>query len=248
MSENTISEVHGGDDVVFDQEVDVDKVTALSGGVAVNGDVDESAINTGVNTGIMSGDDVTLDDSIVGDGNTQVNDSTVGAFAGRGPATNITGENVNTGRGDLLDVEAGGDAQVVTGNFNDVQGAVDVDLQNVDGPTNLAIGDENRQNALEDNSVNFEDSFNTDNSIEDSGNLLIDDSGNTLIEDNDTSLTSIDDSGNSILEDNDVFELDIEKSFEDNSTFSDNDTSTFEASLEHADADVFGDGNDLDLS
>ncbi|MCC6438543.1 MAG: hypothetical protein IT196_26210, partial [Acidimicrobiales bacterium] len=94
MKNVTITDI-SGDDVDFDQKIDSDSVTALAGGVAVNGDVDDSAINTGVNTGIMAGDDVDLDHSVVGNDNTQLNDSTVGAFSGRGDATNIQGENVN---------------------------------------------------------------------------------------------------------------------------------------------------------
>jgi hypothetical protein len=246
MKNVTITEVNGGDDVVFDQTIDSDTVTAAAGGIAVNGDVDESVLNSGVNTGIMAGDDVTLDDSIVGDGNTQVNDSTVGAFAARGPATNITGENVNTGSGDLLDVDAEGDAQVVTGHGNDVQGAVDLDLDNVDGPVNLAVGDENRQTALEDNSTNFEDSFNTDNSIDDSFNTRIDDSFNRVSEDNDTEVLEVDDSFNSRVEDNDTSVFDISHHFEDNSTFSDDDSFSERLEIEHDSADVFGDHNDID--
>jgi hypothetical protein len=247
MKNVTITEIAGGDDVTFDQTIESDSVTALGGGIAVNGDVDDSALNSGVNTGIMAGDDVTLDDSIVGNGNTQLNDSTVGAFAGRGPATNITGENVNTGSGDLLDVDAGGDAQVVTGHGNDVRGAVDVDLQNVDGPINLAVGDENRQTALEDNSTTFEDSFNTDNSVEDSFNTSIDDSFNRVIEDNDTHVVEVDDSFNSLVEDNDTTSFELSESYEDNSHYSDDDSWTSRFELDHDHVDIWGDRNDVDL-
>ena len=153
----TITDITSKEDVVFEQDIDTDTVIAGAGGVAVNGNMSDSAVNTGINKGIMAGDDVDLDDSIVGDGNTQINDSDVGAFAGRGNATNIEGENVNAGSGDLLDVDSRGDAQVVTGNQNDVTGDVEFHADDVDGPVNFAVGDENRQSALEDNSLNLED-------------------------------------------------------------------------------------------
>ena len=157
MKNVTITDITSKEDVVFEQDIDTDTVIAGAGGVAVNGNMSDSAVNTGINKGIMAGDDVDLDDSIVGDGNTQINDSDVGAFAGRGNATNIEGENVNTGSGDLFDVDSRGDAQVVTGNQNDVTGDVEFHADDVDGPVNFAVGDDNRQSALEDNSLNVED-------------------------------------------------------------------------------------------
>ena len=247
MKNVTITDI-SGDDVDFDQKIDSDSVTALAGGVAVNGDVDDSAINTGVNTGIMAGDDVDLDHSVVGSGNTQLNDSTVGAFAGRGDATNIQGENVNMGSGDLLDIDTdGGDAQVVNGNGNQTFGDIDVDADGA-APSNFVFGNGNDANALQDNSTTIEDSFNTDNSVEDSGNLSIDDSFNTVTEDNDTTELSIDDSGNFFSEDNDLTTFDFEQTFEDNSVFEDNDSTTLEAELDVTDVELDdADGNDLDL-
>ena len=186
MENVTITELNSQGDVDFDQDIDTDTVMASGGGIAVNGDVEDSAFNTGFNSGIMAGDDVDLDDSIVGDGNTQLNDSDIGAFAARGNATNAVGENVLLGSGDLVDIDAEGDAQAVTGNGNDVKGDIDVDLEHVDGPVNMAFGDGNSQNALEDNSTNYEDSFNEDYSVEDSYNTRYEDSYNSHYEDNDT--------------------------------------------------------------
>jgi hypothetical protein len=232
MKNVTITDISGSDDVHFDQDIDTDTVIASAGGVAVNGDLSESALNTGYNKGILAGDDVDLDDSIVGDGNTQLNDSHVGAFAARGNATNLTGENVNYGSGDLLDVDAEGDAQVANGNGNRFMGDVDTDLHNVDGPINLAIGDENRQSALEDNSTTVEDSYNTDNSISDSYNEKYEDSFNETWEDNDTTTTE---------------SYDWDSHDETTSTYEDNDTYKAELDLSEQHADVWGDDNDLDL-
>ena len=246
MKNVTITDI-SGDDVEFDQTIDSDEVIALAGGVAVNGDVDDSAINTGVNTGIMAGDDVDLDHSVVGSGNTQLNDSTVGAFSGRGDATNIQGENLNLGSGDLVDVDTdGGDAQVVNGNGNQTFGDIDVDADGA-APSNFVFGNGNDANALQDNSTTIEDSLNTDNSVEDSGNTTVDDSLNQVTEDNDTSTVQVDDSLNQTAEDNDTTTIGVDVSETDNSFVSDDDTLTSDASFQEAEVDLLGSDNDVDL-
>lgn len=204
VDNRVLTEINARGDVVFDQKVTTETVLATKGGVSVNGDIQGSAVNTGVNTGVVAGDDVNLSDSVVGDGNTQLNDSEVGAFAGRGPATNITGENVNAGSGDLVDVQSQGDAQVVSGNRNAVDGATDVSVNGTDGPTSIAVGDENRQQATEDSSDTTSGSGNVDNSVEGSANTALTDSGNTLTQDNDLSTVAIENSGNTSTFDNDT--------------------------------------------
>ncbi len=249
MKNVTITEISGSD-VDFDQTIDSDSVVAMAGGIAVNGNVDDSALNSGVNTGIMAGDDVDLDHSVVGNHNVQMNDSEVGAFAQGGDATNIQGENVNMGSGDLIDVNTdGGDAQVVNGNGNQVMGDIDVDASGSDGPSNFVFGDGNSANALEDNSTNIDDSFNTDNSVEDSFNTSFEDSFNTSVEDNDTYETTVQDSGNTHVEDNDLTAFSWEESYTDNSTTEDNDTYEWDASWKELDVDLHhADDNDLDLN
>ncbi len=196
MENITITEIDGKG-VDFDQTIDANTVTAVAGGVAVNGDLTDSALNTGRNDGVMGGDDVHVTDSVIGDGNTQLNDSWIGAFAGQGDATNAQGQNVNLGSGDLVDVDAEyGDAQVVTGHGNDLTGDVDTTIQNSDGPVNVAVGDENRQYAFEDQSVNIEDSFKVDASIEDSFNKATQLDLDVRVEDNDEHTTLVQDSGN----------------------------------------------------
>jgi hypothetical protein len=243
-----ITEIQAGDDVNFDQDIENHNVTATNGGVAVEGDVDDSVVNTGTNSGVIAGDDADLDDSIVGNGNTQVNDSDVGALATDGDAQNIeAGGDVNTGSGDLIDVDAAGDAQVVTGHGNEVSGDVDVDASDVDGPVNVAVGDGNGQAALQDQSTTIEDSMNTDNSIEDSGNTLVEDSGNLSAEDNDSAATSVDDSFNASAQDNDQAIYEETYAHEDNSSYSDDDSQALSYDHDTIDVDTMGDDNDLDL-
>ena len=104
---------------------------ARDGGIVVDGNVSNSAVNSGVVQGVMAGDDVDADGVIVGDGNTQLDDVNAGAFALGGDATNA-----------------------------------DVDVDDVDGNLNLAIGEDINQLAEQDNSTDFDfdRSFNTDNS------------------------------------------------------------------------------------
>jgi hypothetical protein len=177
MKNVTITDITSKGDVDFDQDVDTDTVIAGAGGIAVNGPVSGSAFNTGVNTGIMAGDDVDMEDSILGDHNTQLNDSEVGAFSGHGNATNVQGENVNMGSGDLIDVDSQGDAQVVTGNNNHVTGDLDIDADGAEGPVNVAVGEDIRQNALQDNSMTLEDndSFRSDTHIDERSSFSFED-------------------------------------------------------------------------
>jgi hypothetical protein len=104
---------------------------ADDGGIVVDGDVSDSALNSGRVQGILAGDDVDADGVIVGDGNTQLDDVNADAFAIGGDATNA-----------------------------------DVDVDDVDGNLNLAIGEDITQLAEQDNSTDFDfdRSFNTDNS------------------------------------------------------------------------------------
>lgn len=247
MADANINEINALGEVEFDQDIDNEQVVALDGGVAANGDIEESAVNTGINTGILAGDDVTLQDSVLGNGNFQVNDSSAGAFAIGGDATNAQGENVNLGSGTLVDTAALGDAQVTVGDGNEVQGDVNVAAVGVDGPLNLAIGDDNAQQGLEDNSTTISDSFNLDASVNDSFNLDVTDSGNLSVEDNDVTESTVTDSGNLSVEDNDL--TSISESFESNfsSVFESNDTTTSVFDLDMEEITVLGDANDVDL-
>ena len=248
MKNVTITEISGSD-VDFDQTIDSDEVTALAGGIAVNGSVSDSAFNTGRNSGIMSGDDTTLENSTVGNDNVQFNDSTVGAFAQGGSATNIQGENLNLSSGDLINVDTdGGDAQLINGNGNQTFGDIAVDAQGADGPINAVFGNGNHTSAVEDNSSTTKGSFNTDNSVEDSFNTKLEDSFNESYQDNDTSSTTVKDSFNESYEDNDTSILDWKASYEDNSTHEDNDSFSAHAEVDVTDVDLWhAMDNDIDI-
>ena len=204
MKNPTITEINSLGDVDFDQEVDTDTAIASGGGIAVNGDANHAVFNTGLNTGVIAGGSVEVQDSVLGNGNFQVNDSEVGAFSARGDALNIEADNVNMGKGDLIDVDSEGDAQVVTGNGNDVTGDIDIDIDEVEGPVNLAVGHDIDQTLIEDESKNFDDSFNLDASVEDSGNTLVQDSFNQSFEQTNLLDVDVDGSFNSQVEDNDT--------------------------------------------
>ena len=117
--------IEDNDDTTSEQNV------ARDGGIVVDGDVSDSALNSGVVQGVMAGDDADVDGLIVGDDNVQIDDVNAGAFALGGDATNA-----------------------------------DVDVDDVDGNLNLAIGEDINQLAEQDNSTDFDfdHSFNTDNS------------------------------------------------------------------------------------
>ena len=223
------------------------------GAVAVGEDLEDSSVNTGRFEGIQNSGhgDVDADRAVFGDGNITLHNSDVGAMSfGRGDATNVHADNANLGDGVINDVDAGGNAnvgsgtlidvdssgggQTVVGSGNELTGDVDVDLDDVEGNANLAIGDGNDQVAVQDNDFTLDQSFEdnsvrvleVDNSVEDSFNTEVEDSFNT-----EQDLTSV-------VEDNDTFE--------DNDSFVDN--STFESEFERTEIDVdLDDVDDTDV-
>lgn len=103
VDNRVITEINARGDVDFDLDVENDTTIADDGGVAVNGNLEDSTVNTGVNTGIIAGDDVGVEDSIIGDDNLQVNDTEAEAFAVGGDATSVEADNANLGSGELVD-------------------------------------------------------------------------------------------------------------------------------------------------
>ena len=123
---NEDNDYFSDDDTVVDNSVnqnivaagdvhqDFDNVTASGEAVANSGEIHDSNVITGGVEDSVVGDDVNLEGSAVGDGNTILNDSD-GAVLGEG-GTSITNSDVNapvaTGGGDAIQAEqvAGGDA------------------------------------------------------------------------------------------------------------------------------------------
>lgn len=207
-----------GDVKNVDINVSPTNTTATQGGVAAAGDIDDSAVNTGSVEGVQNAGDgeVDAEDAVIGDKNTVVKDSDVGAIAVGGDAenTDIDGKNVVVGDGELNNSEVEGDGTAVAGKGNDTAGDTDVDVDDVDGPVNVAAGDDNEQGAAEQDTT-VVDQSQTDNSVE-----------TTDIEENVAVDTSI--------EDNDSFSQD------DNSTFaqSEEDTNIFAEVEDSDDTDI----------
>jgi hypothetical protein len=164
---------------VFDQEIDVDSNVASGDGAVAADDIDDSNIVTGDDNVVGDGN-VTGDDNVIGDGNQVV--------SGDGNTTSF-------GEGDANSVDVGGDLTVGDGSAFATGGDASVD--NTDNSiedsfnTETDTRFEDSFNTEVDSSVNdsgntetetrIEDSFNdnsdnseeTDNSQEDSGNTRI---------------------------------------------------------------------------
>ena len=184
-----ITEINAQGDVKnVEIEIKPNNTTATDGGVAAGDDIDDSAVNTGSVKGVQNAGEgqVDAEDAIIGDKNTEIEDSEIGAIAQGGDASNtdIDGENVLVGDGELNNSEVDGDGTAVAGKGNDVAGDTDVKVEDVDGPVNVAAGDANDQAAAEQDTT-VVDQSQTDNSVETTDieeNVAVD----TTVEDNDS--------------------------------------------------------------
>lgn len=242
-----------------DVDIDIDtreqNTIADRGSVAAGDDIDDSAINTGRFAGIQNAGQgyVDAEGAVIGDDNITFQDSNVGAAAFGGDATNVqaagnanlgsgtindldAGENLNFGSGTLTDVDAGYADQVIVGDENRVTGDVDVDVDDVSGNANLAIGDNNQQLATQDNDTiidqsvtdNSQTSTFVDHSVTDSFNQQFDDSFNTQQE-----ITTV-------TEDNDLWQ--------DNDTWTDNSEYTREYTRTDVDTELdYVDDTDVEV-
>ena len=121
-----------------------------------------------------------------------------------------------------------------------------VDVRDADGPVNVAVGEDNNQYALEDESTNYEDSFNTETTVEDSFNSLHQESNETTYEDNDTHTSTVEDSFNTAVQDNDLTSWTQEESWTDRSSHEDNDSWVAETEIDLDAVEVWGDDNMID--
>ncbi|MEY2958090.1 MAG: hypothetical protein RLZZ01_658 [Actinomycetota bacterium] len=153
------SNVIAGPGAYVDVDIDNDAITA-SGDGAVAGESIDGPVNTGENSGVISGGDAYLDDTVIGDGNTQVNDSY------------LTDSNIATGDGNA---QAAAGGQAAQGDIEDNDRNFDIsggDLRNVnfgDGgsATDQSVTDSyNTQNTDQSVNVDIEDSFNRDESTD----------------------------------------------------------------------------------
>ncbi len=184
-----ITEINAQGDVKnVEIEIKPNNTTATDGGVAAGDDIDDSAVNTGSVKGVQNAGEgqVDAEDAIIGDKNTEIEDSEIGAIAQGGDASNtdIDGENVLVGDGELNNSEVDGDGTAVAGKGNDTAGDTDVKVEDVDGPVNVAAGDANDQAAAEQDTT-VVDQSQTDNSVETTDieeNVAVD----TTVEDNDS--------------------------------------------------------------
>jgi hypothetical protein len=197
--DNSVNVNIDGDVKNADIVIAPNNVTATQGGVAAGGDIDDSAVNTGKLEGVQNAGDGTVDaeDAVIGDKNTVIEDSEVGALAQGGDAqnTDIDGKNVLVGDGELNNAEVDGEGQAVAGKGNDVADDTAVDIEDVDGPVNVAAGDDNDQGAAEADVTAIDQSV-TDNSVE-----------TTDIEETVQVETTVEDNDGFTSDDNSSFEL-----------------------------------------
>jgi hypothetical protein len=208
ITENNYSYIDDSGDVTTSVtalgDVDFDQIVASgAGAVAAEGDVE--GVNTGTNYGVIAGDDA--------------KDVEVTSVFGDGNVTGEFGDDATVVAGD--DNVLAKDSTVIDGDFEG--GFIGGDVAANQSALNFGDGDIGQDNSV-DNSKHAKDSFNTDNSVEDSGNTTVKDS----FQDNDEHKYT-DNSDNSTNTDLDVK---VEDSFQDNdelkAVYEDNDSYSYE--------------------
>lgn len=195
-------------------DVDFDQNVATNGGVAAGGDVE--GVNTGTNSGIVAGDDV--------------EDAEVYHVTGDGNVTGKvdSGANVVTGN---AGVAAASGAYVATEDVNVGGTQYDVDAEE-GSAVNFGSGSASVDNSV-DNSVRYDDSFNTDNSTNDSFNTDLDVKVKDSFQDNS------DNSDNSTTDNSTNTDVDLRV----RDSFQDNDDNSVNTDVEVEDS--FQDNDDL---
>lgn len=171
-NDNDTVTASGDGAVAGGEDSDFEGVATGDGAVAAGDDI-EGNVNTGTNTGVI-GDDADIDDSIFGDGNTQVND-TDGTVV-MGDDNVVATEGSQAAGDDLSDDDITVENSTLEG--SNVGGAGntavqdnDVNISDDDVTTTVTDIDTTISTDI-DNSINdsfdVEDSFDTDNSVNDS--------------------------------------------------------------------------------
>ena len=111
----------------------------------------------------------------------------------------VDDSNIGSGSNESIDID---DSNVAFGGGD--AGDTDVDIDDVDGPVQVATGDDNTQTALNDESFNAEDSFNTDNSVEVEDSFNVEDN---LVAEDSFNPTEVDVEVEDSLNDNDVLDV-----------------------------------------
>jgi hypothetical protein len=181
---------------------------------SIVGDDNEAIIDSEVGAAAFgSGDAINVDDGsnfVGGDGTIQNvgpgGDANAAVNTGSGDQTvvqqsELDESNVGSGSNESNDIDID-DSNVAFGGGD--AGNTDVDIDDVDGPVQVATGDDNTQTALNDESFNAEDSFNTDNSVEVEDSFNIEDN---LVAEDSFNPTEVDVEVEDSLNDNDVLDV-----------------------------------------
>ncbi len=246
--------------VAAGHDIENSNIASGEGAVAFDG-ANNGVVNTGENSGVIA--DGNVDDTIIGDGNTQVgdgDDATV--VSGDGNTVNqVDGsdnviqsgdgnENTQVDGDDATLIEAGGDVQNTDidaesgAEVNSVSGNDNQTVQGDDNNTGFGSGDVadfGEHNDFGEAQIGFGGSVNQDNDVADSGNTAIDQSDNSVDNsfDDHSDNSFVDNSDNSVVDVDDNSAVD---SFNDESDNSDNSVEEFTAEVDitesdHADVD-----------
>ncbi len=171
-NDNDTVTASGDGAVAGGEDSDFEGVATGDGAVAAGDDIDGN-VNTGTNTGVI-GDDADIDDSIFGDGNTQVNDTSGTATVGDGnvvatDGSQAAGRDVNDNDitiedSDLNGSNVGGVGNTAVQDNDTITEDNDITTTVIDTDITTDINTDNSVN----DSFDVEDSFNADHSINDS--------------------------------------------------------------------------------
>lgn len=193
ITNETDTTIASGDgSVAVGEDGSAEGVATGDGAVAAGDDI-SAPVNTGENSGVIADGDVTLDDSIIGDGNTQVNDNDGQVALGDGNVQaqdggqaaggDLTDNDINITDSDLDGVNFGEGGTAVQDNDTYTDNSVTQDFSqettntdsfNTDASVNDSFNADVETNTTDsfnndqtfDNSIDATDSFDTDNSVD----------------------------------------------------------------------------------